>query len=75
MSCTSFQPFFHLSFFYHLKGSEAQELGEAIYDLQEMSSEDDEVLDLVSALASKVQGCSEDFQAFDISTAIYGLGR
>lgn len=40
-----------------------------------MSSEDDEVLELVSALASKVQGCSEDFQAFDVSTAIYGLGR
>jgi hypothetical protein len=70
-----FQPVLSISFFYHLKGTEAQELGEAIYDLQEMSSEDEEVLELVSALASKVQSCSEDFQAFDVSTAIYGLGR
>jgi len=51
----------------------AQEVSNALYGLQGMSSDRQEVLDLVRVLTGKVESCRESLDAQHIGNAMYGL--
>jgi hypothetical protein len=50
-----------------------QSVSNALYGLQEMTSEAPEVRTLLSTLASKLQSCREEFNAQHVGNALYGL--
>ena len=51
----------------------AQEIANALYGLHEMSSADAEVRDVLGALAPKIWECTEELDAQEFGTALYGL--
>ena len=52
---------------------DAQAVGNALYGLQGMSSDNEDVRLLVRALSGQVQRCSEPLNAQAVSNALYGL--
>jgi hypothetical protein len=52
---------------------DAQEVGNALYGLQNMRIDVREVRDVLAALAPKIKGCREELRAQEVGNALYGL--